>query len=307
MELIKRTVLSLCLLSAAAAAASQPKVSSGKLDVYEKFQSEYIPARNVYVWTPDGYSQEKKYAVLYMHDGQMLFDADYTWNKQEWGIDEMCGALLQEDRLKDFIVVGIDNVAETRFYDYCPQKILNYVTEADVAAMHVDIGLFGADAYLKFIVNEVKPFVDKHYATASDVSSTFLMGSSMGGLISLYGVCEYPQVFGGAACLSTHTPVLCDFNQPEEVYDLWANALCRYVSDNLPAVNSRRIYMDYGDRTIDAMYGRSQTMLDKVFVGKGWNSSAWITVFYPGAAHTETDWNKRLVNPLQFLLGKSVE
>ena len=95
-------------------------LSSGTLERIENFPSKYVRARNVDVWLPEGYSKKKKYAVLYMHDGQMLFDSSITWNKQEWKVDEVASQLMEEGKTKDFIVVAIWNHADIRHPNYFP-------------------------------------------------------------------------------------------------------------------------------------------------------------------------------------------
>ena len=89
-----------------------PEVSSGKLERIENFKSKFVSDRNIDVWLPEGYSEESKYNVLYMHDGQMLFDANTTWNKQEWGVDETMTKLISEGKIGPCIVVGIFNDAD---------------------------------------------------------------------------------------------------------------------------------------------------------------------------------------------------
>lgn len=162
---------------------------------------------------------------------------------------------------------------------------------------------FNADNYLRFLVEEVKPFIDKEYSTNKSVEHTFVMGSSMGGLISLYALCEYPEVFGGAACMSTHVPMILSKELSKEKADQWSRAFRNYLDENLPTANSRIIYMDRGDATLDAYYPPYQDELDKLMRKKGWKGPMWVSKVFPGAAHTEVDWNKRLDNPLLFLLG----
>lgn len=101
---------------------AQQTVSLGQLVEYPGFNSSIVTPRDVFVWLPSDYSPKEKYDVLYMHDGQMLFDANTTWNKQEWGIDEVVGKLLNEKKIKPCIVVGVANIPETRYADYFPQK-----------------------------------------------------------------------------------------------------------------------------------------------------------------------------------------
>ena len=97
------------------------KLGSGEVVRLDNFNSEYVSPRNIDVWLPDHYTEEKKYAVLYMHDGQMLYDSTTTWNKQEWSMDETAGRLLEDEEIMDVIVVGIWNT-EYRHSEYFPQK-----------------------------------------------------------------------------------------------------------------------------------------------------------------------------------------
>ena len=222
---------------------AQQTVSLGKLIEYPDFSSSIVTSRDVFVWLPSDYSPKEKYDVLYMHDGQMLFDANTTWNKQEWGIDEVVGKLLNEKKIRSCIVVGVANIPETRYADYFPQKALKNLPDSVVSG-NVS---FNADNYLRFLVEEVKPFIDKEYSTNKSVEHTFVMGSSMGGLISLYALCEYPEVFGGAACMSTHVPMILSKELSKEKADQWSRAFRNYLDENLPTANSRIIYMDRGD------------------------------------------------------------
>src|SRR5690606_16150436 len=119
---------------------------------------------------------------------------------------------------KKFIVVGISSIAKNRMSDYFPQKPFESLpkkTQDSIYALKAgDNVLFGgkvsSDNYLKFIVSELKPFIDKSFSVETDNLNTFIGGSSMGGLISMYAVCEYPEIFGGAMCMSTHWPGLMD-------------------------------------------------------------------------------------------------
>ncbi|MBT8267152.1 MAG: esterase, partial [Bacteroidia bacterium] len=100
----------------------EANISSGQLFRIQKFPSEFIEDRAVDIWLPDGYSQDQKYAVLYMHDGQMLFDSTSTWNKQEWQVDEVASKLMKSNKVQEFIVVAPHNISEIRHSDYFPQK-----------------------------------------------------------------------------------------------------------------------------------------------------------------------------------------
>ena len=286
---------------------NQVETVYGTIKRFGNFPSENAGARNIDVWLPDGYDRSKKYAVLYMHDGQMLFDSTTNWNHQEWGIDETIGRLIKEIKIKDCIVVGIWNTPK-RHAEYFPQKPFESLTQAEKDTVTKQLQSAGrttelfqpvSDNYLKFIVNELKPFIDKTYSTFTDSNNTFIAGSSMGGLISMYAICEYPGVFGGAACLSTHWPGTFTMkNNPVP------ETFARYLSNNLPDPKTHKIYFDYGDQTLDALYPPLQKKVDEIMKAKGFTGKNWETKFYPGKDHSEKSWNERFGIPVVFLLGK---
>ena len=282
----------------------QIKVSSGTVKRIEKFSSKYVDARNVDVWLPDGYSPEKKYAVLYLHDGQMLFDAATTWNKQEWGVDETVGRLIKEGKIRETIVVGVWNNGEYRHSEYYPQKTLAQLAPEtrDFIVKNSLKDKPQADNYLKFLVEELKPYIDENFSTKKDRANTFIVGSSMGGLISIYALCEYPKVFGGAAGISTHLPMVGDVKTPN--IETVSASFRAYLEKNLPPANSRKIYFDYGDQTLDALYPPLQKKVDEIMTARGWSQKNWLTRSFPGENHSEMSWAKRLNIPLEFLLRK---
>lgn len=278
---------------------SVPSVSHGTLERFPQFASQYVPARDVVVWLPEGYQTGDSCDVLYMHDGNMLFDATTTWNRQEWQVDEVMDSLIKAERIRPCIVVGIYN-SDDRLTEYFPAKTWQHVTEAD--RKEADLQKLTGDAYLKFIVEELKPFIDERFKPLTSREHTFMMGSSMGGLISLYALCEYPQVFGGVACLSSHLSMA---HLPNGVDgDPWATGFRQYVSQHLPEVNGSLIYMDHGTEDFDADYGKYQEMLDSVIRSKDWDGQHYVSRIYQGHGHNETCWAKRLDQPLLFLLGK---
>ncbi len=282
------------------------KVSSGSIQHIENFPSKFVQSRNVDIWLPKNYSNLKKYAVIYMHDGQMLFDAEITWNKQEWKVDETFGNLLKENKIKDCIVVGINNIPNLRHSDYFPQKpfesLLRKYQDSLLKITFNNQKLFGkgiqSDNYLKFIVKELKPFVDVHFSTYTNRENTFIMGSSMGGLISMYAICEYPSVFGGAACLSTHwVGVMLPKKEnpiPESFF--------KYIFQHLPNPENHKIYFDYGTKTLDAEYLPYQHRVNEILKVKGYTAQNSKNLKFIGHNHSENSWSQRLQIPILFLL-----
>lgn len=287
--------------------AQIPKVSNGKIQRFENFSSKYVVPRNIDVWLPEDYSPSKKYAVLYMHDGGSLYDSTIMWNRQEWGVDETMGKLISENKIRECIVVGIWNAAALRHLEYFPQRpfeSLATVQQDSIFKANRKNGesifktdTLKSDNYLKFLVKELKPFIDSSFSTLKDQSNTFVAGSSMGGLISLYAICEYPDVFGGAACLSTHWPgIFTVENNPIPA------AFMNYIGKHLPSPNTHRIYFDYGSATLDSMYKPFQQMADSILKQKGFGPKNWVTKEFPGADHSEKAWSRRFYLPVLFLL-----
>ncbi len=288
-------------------AAQELQVSAGTLQRFPDFASQFVTARNIDVWLPDGYTSQKKYAVLYMHDGQMLYDASSTWNKQAWEVDTVMSRLLKEKKLRDCIVVGVWNGGVKRHCEYFPQKPFEALPKKIQDSLYAfkrdnKNPLFAekvqSDQYLKFLVKELKPFIDKKFSTKKDQKNTFIAGSSMGGLISMYAICEYPKVFAGAACLSTHWIGV----SPSENNPLPASFMS-YLSKKLPNPKNHKLYFDYGTATIDAHYPPFQKQADEMMKSKGFSAKNWITKEFIGEEHSEKAWQKRLHIPFEFLLG----
>ena len=305
----KYFLISICLLLHTLLFAQLPKVSSGSIVRIDSLKSKYITARNIDVWLPSNYSTNKKYAVLYMNDGQMLFDSNTTWNKQEWMVDETVASLISQKKIKDCIVVGVWNGGKTRHIDYFPQKPFESLTTTQQAEIYsanrsngnsvFNGGKVQSDLYLKFLVEELKPLIDNRFSTFKDKLHTFIAGSSMGGLISMYAICEHPDVFGGAACLSTHWPGIFSVeNNPIP------NAFYEYLRNHLPNPKYHKIYFDYGTATLDAMYPSLQKKVDEIMINKGFSKKSWITKEFIGADHSEKAWQKRLYIPITFLMNK---
>jgi predicted alpha/beta superfamily hydrolase len=282
-------------------------VPSGSVKRFNDFKSKYIAPRHVDVWLPKGYNSTLKYAVLYMHDGQMLFDSTQNLNHKEWCVDETMSHLIAEKKVKNCIIVAIHNT-RARHADYYPQKpfenlprsyrdsLLNYARQNPKTGLFPD--KVQSDNYLKFIVLELKPFIDKQFSTLSNRKNTFIAGSSMGALISMYALCEYPSVFGGAACLSTH------WIGTLEVTQRIPDTFMAYLKDCLPSPKTHKVYFDHGTTTLDAFYPSFQKQADAIMLSKGFNSKNWITRVFQCDDHSEKSWAKRLNIALVFLLGK---
>lgn len=273
------------------------------IKVIEQMESSYVTARDVYVRLPLNYDSAKQYSVLYMHDGQMLFKDLPTWNGQSWKVDSIINAEVANGKIEDLILVGIANISAIRHSNYFPEKpflnISSPLRDSVAASKRGAYPLFGkavnSDDYLKFLVYELKPFIDKNYSTRREKEHNYIAGSSMGGLISMYAFFEYPEVFGAAACLSTHWPGIMEQN--DEIPEVFFN----YLSERKSLLKGRKLYFDYGTETLDALYEVHQERVDTLFEGQDSEGQYWSRKF-DGAAHREVDWAGRYGVVLEFLL-----
>lgn len=276
---------------------------AGSIIRVDSFPSKYITPRPVDIWLPKNYSRDNKYSVLYMHDGQMLFDSTTTWNKQEWKVDEWATQLMDTDKTENFIVVAVHNIPQIRWQDLFPQKAFDFINE-NVKDSLVDIAgkkniKLNGDNYLRFIVEELKPQIDFAYPVHTDREHTFVMGSSMGGLMSIYAISEYPTVFGAAACLSTHWVGAMPMED-----NPYPDAIFSYMEANIPNPNTHKLYFDYGNKTLDQYYPQYAPRVDKILEAKGYTVDNSKNLFFEGTDHSENSWNSRLDQPLLFLLSK---
>ncbi|GAB3102175.1 alpha/beta hydrolase-fold protein [Lysobacter terrae] len=268
---------------------------TGHVDSWQDIESDFVPARNVDVWLPPGYADHphRRYPVVYMHDGQNLFDPQLSYIGVDWGIDETMTRLITDHRIREAIIVGVWNT---------PRRLQEYMPRKPVKSESLPVGVEGftplaradiaSDDYLKFLATELKPFIDSTYRTKRGRKDTFVMGSSMGGLISAYAVAEYPEVFGGAGALSTHWPI-------------GDGVVIDWLSSHLPDPRTHRLYFDFGTATLDAQYAPYQQRMDAAMRANGYvEGRNWVTRKFEGAEHSERAWRARVDVPLEFLLGK---
>lgn len=273
------------------------------IEYYNNFESEYVAPRNVEVWLPAGYDTTgaTSYQVLYMHDGQNLFNPETSYANQPWCVDTVAARLIKEGKIAPVIIVGVWNTPN-RFCEYQPQKpfVALDVEVQNILTQYYNCTEPLADKYLKFLVTELKPFIDKTYPTKPDAGNTFIMGSSMGGLISWYALSEYPEVFGGAGCVSTHWPIGAKVDLPE-----LGDSMVAYFASAFPKAGAHKVYFDYGTATLDSLYEPYQLKADSVMQQLGYEEGKdWITRKFEGAEHNEPSWRKRVHIPLEFLLNK---
>jgi enterochelin esterase-like enzyme len=246
---------------------------TGEVEYLTGLEGEGIPSRDAVVLLPDGYAAdvERRYPVLYVHDGQNVFDPVTSYTGVDWQIDEHVDSLSRAGRMEEIIVVGIYNTpARRQEYDD---------TEA-------------GRAYLDFIVRTLKPRIDSTYRTRPEAEYTAVMGSSMGGTISFLALWYHPDVFSKAACLSPYFPP----DLPEKVAEReWDTA-------------SLSLYLDNGDDELDTQLQESVEemlpMLRRAGFAEGRNLM-WHRAY--AAEHSEQAWATRVWRPLLFFFGNTAE
>lgn len=289
-----------------------PSAVTPRIDYLPQFASQYVAPRNIEVWLPRQYFSNPQQAlpVLYMHDGQNLFNASSSNFGVAWEVDDIAQRLMDEGKIQPAIIVGIWSTAQRRM-EYFPERAAQYFSEQDQAVIeklkvHLSAGKitdgkinsYRADDYLRFIVNELKPYIDRHYRSLPERTNTLIAGSSMGSLISIYALAEYPEVFGSAAGVSTHWPLFFNNDHPGP-----AASLRQYLQVQLPRASTHRIYFDYGTATLDQYYEIHQLQVDALMVAKGYvQGRDWVTKKFPGAEHNEQAWQARIDVILEFLL-----
>lgn len=285
-----------------------PAVQAQMVQTVDHFPSQYVDARRVDIWLPKEYEADKnqRFPVLYMQDGQNVLNDDTARDYISWNAGNTAMDLAAQKKIKPVIIVAVWST-EDRYLEYLPEKALEYLTDNELKeAMEVAKATgsskqkFMGNDYLKFLVGELKVYVDKTYRTLSDAQNTAISGSSMGGLISMYAAFEYPEVFGSVACLSTHWPVLFDENNTNPF-----DAVSKYMELHMPPAQNHRFYFDQGTKGLDAISLPYQKQIDELMTSSGYHKDVnCVSKVFEGAEDTEKAWRQRFDEVLLFLFEK---
>lgn len=311
---MKALLAILALILAAPALAADPtnmipKISEGKVIAWPALDGGTAGPMTVWVWLPPEYgaARGKRFPVLYMHDGQNLFDKGLTAYNQEWQMDEAIPRMVRQGDLRSWIVVGVQS-PKARYTALFPQRIFSllspdYKRRVEGLETSEPKGPLAGDDYLKFIVGTVKARVDREFRTLKGPEDTAVMGSSMGGLMAFYAMAEYPAVFGQAAAVSMHLP-LAGVERGGD-HSKWAaestEAFRRYLAAPRMKPGKNRLYIDHGTATLDEAYAPYSKLFIPMLEAAGWKSPDFMFRTYAGAEHNETAWSQRVDIPLAFL------
>lgn len=244
---------------------------------HQDFQSQILPGpRPLVVYVPPDYESttSRRYPVLYLHDGQNVFERNTAFGGVEWQVDETAQALISAGEIEPLIVVGIYNAGDERINEYTPT--------ADATRGGGKAALHG-----RMLLEEIKPFIDAHYRTLQGPANTGLGGSSLGGLVTLYLGIQYPQIFGKLAVLSPSV--------------WWDN---RVILKMIAKANPRprpKIWLDMGTSE-GGMSLEDVEALRDVLQAKGWSEPEDLYFGeFRGAKHNEAAWAKRVDPFLRYL------
>jgi predicted alpha/beta superfamily hydrolase len=261
---------------------------TGDIRYHKGFHSKILNNdRDVVVYLPPGYDKDKRkgYSVLYLQDGQNLFDGATSFIPgQEWRVDETAQSIIAAGKIEPLMIVGINNAGKDRVNEYTPAADARYKAGGQ------------ADQYGRMLVEELKPFIDANYRTLKDAAHTGIGGSSLGGLVSMYLGLKYKDVFSKVAVVSPSV--------------WWAdNQIVHYV-EALPQKPKLRIWLDIGTKEGRNPDEAKQTtesarVLKETLIRKGWHEGQDLKYFEAeGAEHNERAWAARTDKILEFLFPK---
>jgi predicted alpha/beta superfamily hydrolase len=251
-----------------------------RLRLHRAFESRYLPdARDVIVYLPPGYDKqpERTYPVLYMHDGQNLFDGRTSFIAgRTWMVREHADAAIEAGEVEPLIIVGIYNTGDRRLAEYTPER---------------DWQMGGGEAasYGLLLTRELMPWIAARYRVLTDREATGLGGSSLGGLVTLYLGLSYAQYFGRLAVLSP---------------SVWWNhkSILGYVNEHAPQIWEKpRMWLDVGDREgLRTLQNAEQ--LKRRLIANGWRPGESLHFErVAGGTHDEASWAARVRPMLRFL------
>jgi predicted alpha/beta superfamily hydrolase len=256
---------------------------TGNIRRHPAFPSQVLGnRRDVLVYLPPGYRRwsRRRYPVLYMHDGQNIFDAATSFAGIEWGVDETAQRLIRQKLIEPLMIVAVANMGEDRIHEYAPTA---GVIDAEAKRTKRSRGL--ARVYGQFLMEELKPYIDKRYRTRREAEFTGLGGSSLGGLVTLAMGILFPEVFTRLIVMSP---------------SIWWDDFAVYrLVDMIEQKPPLKIWLDTG--TAEPGWEQARELRDRL-IEKDWRPDVDLSYLeVKGADHSEAAWGARVDPALRFL------
>ena len=278
----------------------------GSLWTIESWGASQVLPRRVDVWLPPGAvpSAAGNHPLLVMQDGQNLFEARHGMGGETW---QMAQAAMRLPPGRRPVIVGLWNTAARR-REYLPTAMESQLPQdlrERIAGANGGPPL--SDGYLAFLADELVPWARAALPVSRQQADTLVMGASMGGLISLAALCQYPQLFGGAGCLSIHWPLLTDaaaYEQGDLQTERVLAALHGFMETTMVRPGAgHRLFLDRGTEGRDALYPPYQAAMDQHLRALGWSEQTGLrSLVIPGSGHNEASWRTRVDAALAWLL-----
>ena len=263
-----------------------------------------LPTQRISVWLPPGYTAgQRAYPVLYMHDGQNLFDPSVSAFNKVWAADQAMLQCARAGLIAPHIIVGVWSPGHDRSRQYLPNWLAQQAP--DTLRQHIKARAQRAilgDAYIAWLSGPLKACVDRSFRTRPGPRHTAMVGSSMGGLISCHALAELPQVYGRVAALSPHWPVMLpplEGETQDALIALWD----AWLQSKLGAPAARRLWIDRGTDHLEAAYAPYHARATERLQALGWALGTHLeSRIYPATGHNEDHWRARLPEVLAWLL-----
>lgn len=278
----------------------KPAASSGRWLWIDSFASDYIEPRPMEIWLPPGYdsSSVQRYSLIIAHDGQNLFRDSAAFKGISWRLGRVLDSLYFIGAIEPAIVIAPWNGGQLRFAEYVPDfpPYLDQAGALDYLRFRTKQDSVLSKRYQSFLANELLPWARARFRIKDGKEAVTVMGSSMGGLSSLYACAMHPELFGNAICMSTAWAT-----KPQGT----GKRMIEWLSEHLPNPEDHRLYFDYGTKGLDSLYEPFQLELDDYLRIRGYRSNDnWLTQRFQDADHHEVAWGHRVAIPLSFILRK---
>ena len=310
-------VFVILLFSLTTGSASTEEIVFGTLSE-EVFESKFLGERRLLIYSPSEEVIDQDTTFIIIQAGQYVFDGKVNWRDEEWGIDETLQSLNKKNKLPNIVVVGVENAARTnggklldeskRYAEYFPKQAIKYFGfgfRKFTYQNFVDLEKFD---YIKFLEEELIPYLEGKFERDMNSKNLGILGSSMGGLISLNALIELPHRFGFAASVSTHwigiRPLdyaLFPFRSEIRFFGdpYTTEAIYSYITENIDVLREKKIYLDRGTESLDQFYEGPQNKIDEIFSS---NALTFHSLVFEGFGHNPKDFGKRFEGFLNFIL-----